>query len=186
MSSDTPEDDEQGERGVLSPDELEITDSDRVAELDDGRFVISPKDGPPVLDYDEDSEFQFKSDSTDNELSEDEVYAWLSQRASRADAVYGFNVTGKFDDQVFNQELYSNDVTATFENLMVWFAHNAGQNTSVEEVLGILLMESNVPIKYPAVTLHSLIESAELSSDDPIRDLLDAVIDSGEFHFPPP
>lgn len=186
MSSESPEDEEQGERGVLSPDELEITDSERVAELDDGRFVISPKDGPPVVDYDNDeSEFEFKGTSSSVELTAEDVYSWLAQRASNANAVYGFDVTGKFGDRVLHQELYSNDVTATFENLIVWFAQHAGEDTSVEEVLGILLMEANVPIKYPAPTLHALIEDAGLTPNDSIQELLDAVVESGEFRFPP-
>jgi len=45
MSSDDPEDDPQ-EKGILAPDELDITDHPKVESLSEGRYVVSPDDTP--------------------------------------------------------------------------------------------------------------------------------------------
>ena len=59
MSSDDPEDD-PGEKGILAPDELDITDHPKVESLSEGRYVVSPDDTPP--------EQQDDSRSTESQL----------------------------------------------------------------------------------------------------------------------
>ena len=63
MSSDDPEDDPQ-EKGILAPDELDITDHPKVESLSEGRYVVSPDDTP----VDPDPEQQGKSGSTESQL----------------------------------------------------------------------------------------------------------------------
>jgi len=63
MSSDDPEDDPQ-EKGILAPDELDITDHPKVESLSEGRYVVSPDDTPVNTD----PEQQRKSRSTDSQL----------------------------------------------------------------------------------------------------------------------
>ncbi|MFC7043204.1 DUF7500 family protein [Halonotius sp. GCM10025705] len=63
MSSDDPEDDPQ-EKGILAPDELDITDHPKVESLSEGRYVVSPDDTP----VDPDREQQEKLGSTESQL----------------------------------------------------------------------------------------------------------------------
>jgi hypothetical protein len=66
----------------------------------------------------------------------------------------------------------SNDVVTIFESLVLWYAQQVDSDTPVEEILGILLMEANVPVRYPPESLKSLVKSAGLGPEDTIADLL--------------
>jgi hypothetical protein len=71
--------------------------------------------------------------------------------------------------------MQSNDVVTVFESLLLWYAQQVDENTPVEEVLGILLMESNVPVRYPPESIHALVKSSGLEPDDSIAELLAAI-----------
>jgi len=57
----------------------------------------------------------------------------------------------------------------------LWYARQVDSGTPVEEVLGILLMESNVPVRYPAQSLEALVDSVGVEESDSVADLLRAV-----------
>lgn len=182
---------------VLSPDDLDITDDDHVREIDESRFVISPNEPFPS-----ESEIGVPSDAAEREtedapsrddgsserappeLDERAVEEWLYDHIDEADSMYGFYITAKFDDSIDHQHLFSNDVVTVFENLLLWSAQQAGGNTPVDEVLGILLTESSVPIRYPTKSIHDLLATHGLSPDDSIAALLKAIDDDG-VTFPP-
>lgn len=63
MSSDDPEDDPQ-EKGILAPDELDITDHPKVESLSEGRYVVSPDESPANPE----PERQKQSQSTESQL----------------------------------------------------------------------------------------------------------------------
>jgi hypothetical protein len=69
----------------------------------------------------------------------------------------------------------SNDLVTIFESLILWYAQQVDSDTPVEEILGILLMEANVPIRYPPESLKELVKSSGLEPDDTIADLVAAV-----------
>jgi hypothetical protein len=92
-----------------------------------------------------------------------------------SNARYGFDVTAKFDGDVDQQQLTSNDIITAFESFMLWYGRQMDGSTSVEDVLGILLSESNVPVKYPPGTIKALAQSTGLSPDDNIADLIKAI-----------
>ncbi|RXK47250.1 hypothetical protein EAF64_15820 [Halorientalis pallida] len=71
--------------------------------------------------------------------------------------------------------MVSNDVVTIFESLVMWYAQQIDRNTPVEEVLGILLMEANVPIRYPPDAIVRTLESTDLSPEDSIADLLEEI-----------
>ncbi|MFC7058102.1 DUF7500 family protein [Halovenus salina] len=75
----------------------------------------------------------------------------------------------------------SNDVVTIFESLMLWYAQQVDSDTPVEEILGILLTEANVPIRYPPESIHQLVKSSNLSPDDSIADLLEEIDDGVQF-----
>jgi hypothetical protein len=58
---------------------------------------------------------------------------------------------------------------------VLWYAQQVDSDTPVEDILGILLREANVPIRYPPESLRDLIRSTGLGPDDTIADLLAAV-----------
>ena len=86
-------------------------------------------------------------------------------------------MTAQFDGTVSQRTMASNDLITVFESLMLWYAQQVDSGMPVEEVLGILLMESNVPVRYPPESVKNLIRSTDLGPEDSIADLLDAVQD---------
>ena len=178
-----PDDVANPEEGrILSPEELDIGDDEHVTQLDEGRFVVSP-------DTREENETQQRqpqpapkpqpdqSESTPSELTQEEVHQWLRESFEGPGSRYGFDVTATFAGSVSQRRMASNDVVTIFESLILWYAQQIDNNTPVEEILGILLMEANVPIRYPPQSLQKLVQKTGLGPDDTIADLLAAVED---------
>ncbi len=208
---------------ILTPNELDITESEHVEEIDEGRFVVSPdartgsdtpagdeagqRGNPPSGGAGGRGTARSGNGQTDNQppaggnagrggqgnrrqqntqpsaqggrgqLSEEDVRRWLRQKYERSNSKYAFDVTAQFDGTVSQRRLASNDLITVFESLMLWYGQQVDSNMPVEEVLGILLMESNVPIRYPPESVETLIKSTGLGPDDTIADLLEAVQD---------
>jgi hypothetical protein len=187
MPSDS--DDSVSERGkVLTEEELDLTRHDNVDELDDGRYVVSTGSGPTSDEATEaraderrarEPEPTVDESGADDEpdITEMDVNAWLEDYYRTIDAQYGFHVTAKFDDGVSRHQVASNDVVTSFESLLLWYAQHVGGGTPVEDVLGILLAESNVSVRYPVRTLTGLLKRYDLDRDDSIGDLIEAVSD---------
>jgi len=188
---ETPADEETPDEGaVLSPDELDITAEDAVVEIDDGRFVISPGGGQPSVP----AASKRPAEPTDGvdedptgvtELSDEVVHRWLEDRLRAADSKYAFDVTARFEDSVSQRELFSNDVVTTFENLIIWYANHAGSDTPIEDVLGILLLESNLSVRFPIESLRSFAEAQGLDESDSLRSFFAATKQAGGIRFPP-
>ena len=212
---DVPPDDldEKGpdEGRVFAPEELDITESEHVEELEEGRFVVSP-DGAPNVDEKRETNRE-SSSSTGNEteqetpqsydqpqpaagtpeanrhgrapsspthhreLTEEVVHRWLRQSFENHSSRYAFDVTATFDGRVSQRRMASNDVVTIFESLMLWYAQHVDSNTPVEDVLGILLAESNVPVRYPPESILRLLRSSNLTPEDTIADLLEEIED---------
>ncbi|MFB6109199.1 MAG: hypothetical protein ABEJ82_10260 [Haloplanus sp.] len=167
--------------GVLSPDELDITDDESVVEIDDGRYVIGTGNGPPRAESEE--EAAVTEDPTPEaetgDVDAEAVYAWLRADLDDATSQYGFDVTATFDDETDQHRLLSNDVVTTFEQLLRWYAGHLDEDTPVENVLGILLLESNITVRYPPEALTELLAAYDVSPDDSVRELLTAVRETG-------
>lgn len=207
------------EGSILSPHELDITDSEYVEEIDDGRFVVSPnartgsgsqqpqggqsggnqpqggqpggghppnnqggQAGPnaggntrPSASRGRSNQRSRQPQQGTNDLTEDDVRRWLREKYKRSNSKYAFDVTAQFEGKVSQRRLASNDLITVFESLMLWYAQQVDSSMPVEEVLGILLMESNVPVRYPPESVRNLVRSTDLGPDDTIADLLEAV-----------
>lgn len=191
MASGDP--DEPDDAPVLGPEELDISQEENVLEIDDGRYVISPdEDSPPnPPDPAKDSRASethpesLPSSTEHQELNRDDVHKWLTRDFTELETQYGFDVTAKFDESVTQQRLVSNNVVTVFENLILWYAQQVGGDTPVEEVLGILLSEANVPIRYPHRTLVALIKHHELDSSNTVEELLEVVNENEGVLLPP-
>lgn len=213
---------------ILSPEELDISTDEHVAEIDDGRYVVSPNE--PIDDLpghasadgsqdqstlpgesgtvpdrgagttrDDDGRDTSKEigssagardviptaggdpdpSGTAGPVAERDVRRWLAAQFDESDSRYGFDVTATFDGTVQQRQMVSNDVVTIFESLVLWYAQQIDSTTPVEEVLGILLMEANVPVRYPSASLQRTLESTDLTPEDSIADLVEVVGDEG-------
>ncbi len=70
-----------------------------------------------------------------------------------------------FDGNVDQQQVVSNDIITAFESFALVRPAEDG-STSVENVLGILLSESNVSVKHPPESFKRMVQSTGLSPDD--------------------
>jgi hypothetical protein len=200
----SPNDGGRPEEGpILTPDELDIAEDEHVTELDEGRYVVSPEarlgqhseeqnreraqsSQDPDRQEEPETQSQPPQSSASNEgrqaaapIDDERVHAWLRESFADSSSRYGFDVTATFDGSVSQRRMASNDVVTIFESLMLWYAQQVNSDTPVEEILGILLMESNVPIRYPPESLRSLLRSTDLEPDDTVADLLAVVDDDG-------
>jgi hypothetical protein len=166
---------------ILSPEELDIADDEHVTQIDESRYVVSSDvrtdDAPGTqATPSPDPEPEPEPDESP-EFTDANVHEWLADQLDESNARYGFDVTAKFDGGVDQQKLVSNDIVTVFESLLLWYARQLDGSTPVEEVLGILLSQSNVPVRYPSSTIQELVKSTNLGPDDTIADLLEAVDD---------
>lgn len=163
---------------ILSPEELDIADDDHVEEIDDGRYVVSPDvraDPAPSTSSDPTADASADPEPDAPAFSDASVHEWLHDDLADTNSRYGFDVTAKFGGTVSQQQMVSNDIVTVFESLMLWYARQVDGDTPVEDVLGILLSKSNVPVKYPAGSLKRLVATTDLSPSDSIEDLVAAV-----------
>jgi hypothetical protein len=174
-----PSDPEPEEGPILSPEELDIADDEHVTQIDEGRFVVSsdarPADDPAARPETQTAAPTPDEPGTPEHLDRSAVHDWLAADLDDAGSRYGFDVTARFGDTLAQRRMVSNDVVTIFESLVLWYAQQIDSDTPVEEVLGILLLESNVPIKYPPRSLRRLVKSTETGPEDTIADLLAAV-----------
>lgn len=179
---------------VLSPEELDILEDDHVYQIEDGRFVIRSDDAPEgSLDDEREEDLPLDTLAADDEspaaagteveLDRDDLFDLLETYVDSVDARYGFHVTAKFEGEVDQRAVFTNDVVTAFDSLVSWYAHHAGGETPVEDVLGILLVEMDLPVRYPASTLRRYLDVHDLGPEDSIADLL-AVLDDRGFRFP--
>lgn len=174
---DEPPEPEPDEGPVLAPEELDISDDEHVTQIDEGRFVVSPDarkpQDQPAADPTPPADPEPRPSVP--EFDRGAVYDWLADDLDDAASRYGFDVTAKFGGEVSQRRLVSNDVVTIFESFALWYAQQLDQDTPVEQVLGILLAESSVPVRYPAKSLRRLLDSTDLESEDSVADLIAAV-----------
>lgn len=180
MAPDPPNDARRSvrdEEGVVRPDELDYTASERVAELSDGRYVVATdNDNSPSIDDPDDA------DDTEErgQLARQQMARYLSDR----DTDYGFVLTAAFEGEVGHHELLSDDVVTAFGDLASWYVDQIDTTASKTEALGILLLASETRVSYPTKALASILSEHDLTLDDSIGDLVTALSDDG-LQIPP-
>ncbi|ADJ15019.1 DUF7500 family protein [Halalkalicoccus jeotgali] len=139
--------------GVLSPSDLDLADSEYVAEIDDGRYVVSTDRTVPEPSGAETSDDSHRFDSG---------------------ARYEVVIEGRFDGETSNHRTGSDDVVATFSDLLRWYAREVDDELDPERVLGILVAESDLAIG-PRPTVETALDRHDLTPTDSIADLLAAL-----------
>ncbi len=221
-------------RKVISPEELDIEESENVVTLDDGRFVIGASGRPsvpdeptevttrnpnddttpaiepsssesppstnaqPAIDSGSSGEppsNETESSSTSNtnqssptdgqQIDSRDVRQWLEEDLEDVASRYGFHIAAKAEDSISHQQMFSDDVGTVFDSLIMWYAQQVDKRTPVEDVIGILLMESNIRVRYSPRCLRGLLATHDLSPDDSISDLFRAIQDANGVVFPP-
>ncbi|MGB9958183.1 DUF7500 family protein [Haloferax prahovense] len=199
------------EQGVVGPDDLDISRDEHVAALDTGRYVISTGENRPPAPVDDaeddghqasDAAAATPSGSEDGERDKDAstpelvlpkdpkkravlARRLLAERVGAVSADHALVTTALVDGEVTRHETVSDDVTEVVNSFLSWYADAIGSaDTPPDEVLGILLLASEVQVTYPGRAVEALATANGLDRDDSIGDLLDAVGETGA-SFPP-
>lgn len=183
---------------VLTPEDLEISDSEYVEPLDDdGRFVVSPGGGPPNVSRsaaetdspgpDRRDGPDAREDSTrptpaaprdagqhDTPVSPEAARSLLARELGRSEASYGIDIVARFEGETVRHRTVSNDVVGTFENLVHWYARHVTDDTPADEVIEILLSEARFGTG-AGPNLADLLEAHDLDQGDSIADLVEAI-----------
>lgn len=126
------------------------------------------------------------SDSSDGaaDVTGREVKQWLGEELAAHDSAYAYHIAAKSGGSVTHQQLATDDVSAAFDGLLLWYARQLADGTPVDEALGILLAESSVQVRYPTARLTAYLDAHDLGPEDSIADLVDVVADADGLVFP--
>lgn len=211
---ESPGDDEKRDENVLSPEELDISGLEAVAEIEDGRYVIgADEDSTPteVVDATEPETRERDQGSVDDRSSHDgqaiendpnrsqetasrqpdatvsgrEVRRWITAELDRTDSQYAYRIATKSGDSISHQQLASDDIGTAFDGLLLWFAQQIASGTPVEEALGILLAESNIRVRHPVSGMQAYLEEHDLEPEDSIATLMETIRAEDGLEFPP-
>ncbi|EMA70190.1 hypothetical protein C462_11371 [Halorubrum distributum JCM 13916] len=111
------------------------------------------------------------------------VSRWLANSFDGDGFDYGIDATLHANGDTTRQRMVSNDVTATFDTLITWFASNAGPSSPTPEAIGLLLAASETTVDIPPVMIKRFAASQGLSASDSIGDLVRAAEDEGGFRL---
>jgi hypothetical protein len=179
---------------VLSPRELDLEQKDGVEEIDDGRYVVSPNGSQPSVPDTPDNAGTIDPAAPDQpgtanqpgtELTRETVRDWYRRKLQETPCDFGYHLSVKAGDRIDHHTLYSDDVTTVFNDLLLNYAQTVDSSMPPGAFLGLMLMETTIPVRYPPRSIEEFLLSHGLSSDDSITDLLTAVRDADEVVFPP-
>ena len=111
------------------------------------------------------------------------VSRWLASSFDDDGFAYGSDATLFADGNTTRQRMVSNDVTATFDALVTWFAANAGPSSPTPEALGLLLVASETTVDVPPVAIKRFAASQGLTASDSIGDLVRAAEEANGFRI---
>ncbi|OYR56407.1 hypothetical protein DJ73_00125 [Halorubrum sp. Ea1] len=117
------------------------------------------------------------------EVDRQAVSRWLAGSFDGDGFTYGIDATLHADGDTTRQRMVSNDVTATFDSLVTWFASNAGPSSPTPEALGLLLVASETTVDVPPVAIKRFAASQGLTASDSIGDLVRAAEEAGGFRI---
>lgn len=177
---------------VLSPNDLDISEQDEVEEIDEGRYVVSTGGGPPNVPDDPGHSQGAEPGRQGGERqggggspsapgagggfqSPEAARNLLDEELGRTRSRYGIDVVGRFDGEPARHRTVSDDVVATFENLVLWYARQVSDGTPTEEVIEILLREASVVPDPGTPNLKELLAKHDLTPHDSIAELVAAI-----------
>ncbi|MFC7323620.1 hypothetical protein ACFQMF_03380 [Halorubrum rutilum] len=108
------------------------------------------------------------------EVDRQAVSRWLANSFDGDGFSYGIDATLHADGDTSRQRMVSNDVTATFDSLVTWFASNTGPDSPTPEALGLLLVASETAVDLPPTVIKEFATNHGLTASDSISDLVRA------------
>jgi hypothetical protein len=188
MARGDPEDGRRPPRDgedAVRPEELDYTVDRRVAELREGRYVVATdEDGEPNVSGDDAGAVEAADEDRSLEERGNFARQQMARYVSENGADHGFAVTASFEGSVRQRELFSDDVATAFGDLVRWYADQVDAETPPAEVLGILLLASDVDVAFPTKVLAPVLKAHGLTPEDSIGDLVEALAGDG-FRIPP-
>ncbi|MDB2225518.1 hypothetical protein PM023_12640 [Halorubrum ezzemoulense] len=124
-----------------------------------------------------------QSPSGTNAVDRQAVSRWLATSFDDDGFDYGIDATLHANGDTTRQRTVSNDVTATFDTLISWFASNAGPNSPTPEAIGLLLAASETTVDLPPVVIKRFAANQGLTASDSIGDLVRAAEEEGGFQI---
>jgi hypothetical protein len=115
--------DDADDEGVLSPDELSVADDDRVRRIDDDRYVVEA-DGP-----------------------DDAPAARPDGTRPLPDGAFALTARGRAGSTTDSLRVDSDDVTASFEALVRWYAGLVAPDESPEAAVATLLSHTSLDVE---------------------------------------
>lgn len=147
----------ESEESVLEPDELEVERREEVREIGENRYIVSTDeedDGsqgtasheaetpPPTPE----NRPRPGADPAETELSEPTVPSGSRTPLVAVGERYAVDVAAKVDGSVEDTRIGSDSIVETFEETLVWYARQVDDSTPPEEVIRILLAESELEV----------------------------------------
>ncbi|THE62938.1 flagella cluster protein [Salinadaptatus halalkaliphilus] len=186
--------------GVLSPDELDFTDSPHVAEVADDRYVVSADKRPPTPSNRETNQPDRSSDPssahstpTPSEPSAESATnrqpaatqqpvqspetarSVLATELERANARYAMDIVSQFNGTTIRHRTTSDDVVGTFDNLVLWYAQHVASDTSTQRTASLLFEKSEFSSPLSPDEVRREAKQRGLSRSSSIGELLDAL-----------
>ena len=124
MSNDNTDD-------ALSPDELEL-DDEHVQRLDENRYVVTVDEK--------------RSPSGGGRAGLDSGRTSGAQEVTETDGAYAFEARGRFEAEMDEIHVGTNDVAEGLESLLRWYAQNVAADTPPEDVVTVLLENSDLDV----------------------------------------
>lgn len=174
---------------VLTPEELDFSNSSSVEELDDsGRYVVSADGDSPKV-----SQTTGGPGGTDTDRrggtagrppgelpggtseSPEAARSVLDGELQRTNARYALDIVARLEGEPVRHRTVSNDVVATFENLVRWYAQHVTDSTPTDEVVEILLREASFDAEPATSSLAELLADYDLEQSDSIAELVEAI-----------
>ncbi|WP_090385296.1 DUF7500 family protein [Natronobacterium texcoconense] len=178
--------------GVLSPEDLDISESPYVDEISEGRYVVSADRTPPnVPGKGNDALPARQSEARDTRperpgradqpaanssqpvQSPEAARSLLADELERADTRYALDIVSRFGDDTVRHRMTSNDVLDTFNSLVFWFARNVARNTRTDRAVSLLFAKSDFDTELTTPQLQAALRKHDLDETDTIGNLLE-------------
>jgi hypothetical protein len=144
------DDSDEPEEGVLEPDELDVERREEVDEIGDNRYIVSTDEdddgGSPPQDATDPSAERRTQPPDDRTGPSDRSSGADPTPLAALDERYVVDVTAKVDGGVAETRIGSDSIVETFEETLLWYADRIDDSTPPEEVIRILLAESDLDV----------------------------------------
>jgi len=145
------DDPEESEDGVLEPEELDVEHREEVQEIGDNRYVVSTDEdggggGSSSRDPPDPPAERRTPPPDDPPAPTDPASATDATPLAALDDRYVVDLTAKVDSGVAETRIGSDSIVETFEETLLWDADQIDASTPPEEVIRILLAESDLDV----------------------------------------